>query len=70
MKCQDKALDLARQELASLQNGSEVLQLKNDLITSQRESKEFEQELSKERKENTVRLKEKDNNNIANTTVQ
>jgi len=46
------------------------LKIKQTTTTTQRESKEFEQELSKERKENTVRLKEKDNNNIANTTVQ
>jgi len=60
LKSQGKELDLAHEELASLKDSSENSELKNFLIASQEDSKRLQQELENERKENAVKLKDKD----------
>jgi len=60
LKRQEEALGAAHQELASLHEKGGTPKIKIDLLTLQEDNKAIERELSKERKENTNKLKEKD----------
>ena len=60
LKRQEEALDAAHQELASLHEKGGTPKIKIDLLALQEDNKAIERELSKERKENTNKLKEKD----------